>query len=340
MDRAGWESRYGFSYQTVGIASGVSATSGLYIATANSLFTLAGGDCGLVLDNKPSIDPGVEHINTPKASGLSQENAVVGRDFIVGKKMPTVQLVQGYNKYVSAIYFWLLLQKGVSEGGAAGYIKTAIPYASGNSGCEVYANISQIMDAGTSGTSYSMTGAICNSIQITGEEGGRMVITSDWMGHSYIDTYDHSASDLAVVDVNDELFFNYGFTLDGTTISLKSFDVTVINNAVANFYTEQLPQSYSLGMVGVSGNIKMSMADATIGDNAQIDNFIAGTDILLVGTYTSNNILSTNMKYNGPPNLDPAEETLLELAYTGVYDGTNNAIEITATDAILRNIPA
>ena len=196
--------------------------------------------------------------------------------------------------------------------------------------------------AGTAADGYSMTGAICNSLAIAGEEGGRMVLTTDLMGHSYVTNYDHdaaTATDFTVTDIADELFFNYTFTMDDNAVSLKAFDVTIANNAVANFYANQLPLSYTLGLFNVTGNIRMSMADATVGDNAQINNFIAGTDVKLIGTYTSNNIITVNMKYNGPPDLDPAEETILALPYNGVYDGTLNAIKIDASDSINRSIP-
>ena len=340
-DRAGWEHKYCLSWQKAAITTDASATTGVYTSGDTGIFTApAGGKCGIILDNKPTIDPGVEHINTPKANGISQEYNLAGRDYVVGKKMPTVQLVMGMNKFNSAVFSFLLFQQGITEAVGSPFLVTGIPPVAGKSDEIYWANFGMATGAGTSGDGYSMTGAICNSLAIAGEEGGRMVLTADLMGHTFVTTYDHTATDFTVTDVADELFFNYAFTFAGTSASVKAFDVTIINNSTANFYTNQIPQSYSMGIYNVTGNIRMSMADATIGDNVQIENFINGTDVLIVGTYTANNIISINAKYNGPPDLDPAEETILALPFNGVFDGTNNAAKIEASSGVDRVLTA
>ena len=109
--RAGWEHRYVLSYQATSIVTSVSAANSVYTNASLSLFSLT-GKCGIILDNKPTIDPGVEHINTPKANGISQEYNADGRDYVVGKKMPTVQLVMGLNKYNLAVLGGYFVRKG------------------------------------------------------------------------------------------------------------------------------------------------------------------------------------------------------------------------------------
>jgi len=98
-----------------------------------------------------------------------------------------------------------------------------------------------------------------------------------------------------------------------------------------------------LGDLTGDGTFTLPWGQATEGANEQLDNFIAGTDALLIlewGTSGSEGHvkIEANCRYTGAP-LGGDDEIVTECPFNLVYDGTNNAIRITVSDAIDRGIP-
>lgn len=334
--RVGWEDKYCIFYQNSGIDNNDDDATGVFVG-ADGLLAATNG---ILLDEHPMINPGVEHINTDKATGLAEMRSGAGYEFIVGRKIPAVSIgAMGLTEYKLAIFAWLLFQKGSTENGTTPFAKNYVVPVAGNAECEVWCSFGRSVGAGTDGKSYALHGGIATQLGISGAEGERMVLSAEIVGRNFVDTYDHTASNFTPEGVADHMFFNYTWTLGGTALTgLQSFDCTIANNAATRLYGSQVPGSFALGKFGTTGTFKLAMSNATVGDNTQLDNFIAGTIKQLIGTYTDKIVIRVNCHYTGAE-IDPAEELMMSLPYEAVNDGSNDSILLTVTDSIDRGIP-
>lgn len=347
--RVPWEDQYGLSYRTTAIGASDAETSGLFEATNDGIAAInPSGECGLLIDEHPSISPGVEVNTVEKTTGLAQPQtgaSAIGVELHIARKTPTFSIgAMGLTPEKAEVFLWSLFQKGATET-AVTFEKNYVPYSQGESGPEMYLDISRSIGDPASVTGYGQCifGAIVTSFGVSGSQGERFSCTAEIMGRTYRDDYIHTASVLTSEDTVDHVFLDYAWTIDGTAASLQSFDMTIINNAVAAHYNSLIPTNYTLHRMAVTGNFALAMSTTTIGDYVQVDNFVAGDDVLIVGTHSSSDIIwSTNARYTGAE-VDPAEvELLLNLPYEGVYDGTNQSIEVDIdfTGQFERSIPA
>jgi hypothetical protein len=339
--RVAWEDKYCIACNSTLISTNDSTTS-IFAGTKGIGLTTN----GLLLDEHPSINPGIEITTTPKTTGLAELStgaSAIGKELTLVRKRPAFSTgAMGLTQNKMTVFGWSLFQKGVTEGAASTYTKTMIPYVAGQPDCEMWLEIGRSIGDPASATGYGhvLTGCICTSMAISGSQGERFTMNCELMGRTFRDNYIHTASNFTPETAADHVFLNYSWTLGGTAANLQSVNFTITNNATALGYNSLVPTAYSLGRIGVSGEFSLAMSTATIGDNAQIDNWVSGTDLILVGTYTATTIFSINMHYTGA-SVDPAEtELLLSLPFEGIYDGTNHAIQITNTDSINYSIPA
>lgn len=347
--RVKWEDQYALSYDTSAISAHDSATSGLFAATNDGIAGISpAGKCGFLLDDDhPSIDPGVSIETTRKTTGLSELStgaSAIGKELALTKKLPVFSPgAFGITPEKVEVLLWSLFQKGASESGSGPYVKNFIPYVQGQSEPEMFLSISRNIGDPSSATGYGhlLTGAIVSSFNVSGSQGARFIGGVEIQGRTFRKDYIHTSSVFDSEDTVDHVFLDYTWTLGGTTAKLQSFDLTIVNNVVPAYYGSLVPTGFTLHDIGVTGTFALAMSTTTLGDNTQIDNFVAGTDLLLVGTHSASAIVwSINMHYTGAA-VDPAEvELLLNLPYEGVSDGTNHAIEIDVSSSIERSIPA
>lgn len=346
--RVPWEDQYALSYQTTAIGTNDAATSGVFAATNDGIAGIGpAGKCGLLIDEHPSINAGVEVNTVEKATGLAEPKtgaSAIGVELNLSKKAPTFSIgSMGLTPEKAEIFLWSLFQKGASESGTGPFAKNYIPYVQGQSEPEVYLEISRSIGDPASATGYGhcLFGAIVTSFGISGSQGERFSCSAELMGRTFRDDYVHTASVFDVEATVDHAFLDYSWTIAGSAASLQSIDLTIVNNAVAAFYNSLVPTAYTLHRLAATGTLALAMSTTTIGDSIQIDNWIAGTDVLIVGTGPTSAIVWTiNARYTGAE-VDPAEvELLLNLPYEGIYDGTNHAIEVDVSSAIERSIPA
>lgn len=301
----------------------------------------------LVPTNKPDLAIGVQIADTPKATGLSERRTGSGYEYVNTIRQPICSgLTVEMNRKNLGLFLWLMFQKGCNEAGSTPYKKTAIPYT--DSECETWCSIARLLDSGAA--SHQIDGAIIKSLTISGSGSSVITLSADFIGcdHSTAKTLaPYSTAISAEVPVRmQDITFSFG----GESTYVDSFDLTITNNAESKFYGQGIsgykPTRHVLGKLDVSGSIKLPWSN--IGShikNVDIDNFVAGTDVLLlcsIGTPSSNEILiKVNMRYSGDPTLDSgSQEIITNLPFVGAYDGTNHSIEITCEDAVNRGIPA
>lgn len=319
------------------------ATAGLYAGTRGIASEVTNG---ILLNDRPMHNPGIEFLTTEKTTGLAQPQtgaSGVGVERQIVKKMPTISLgSMGLTPEKLYFFGWGLFQQGVTEGITPNFTKTMIPYVTGSPDCEVWLSFGRSYGDPTDGTAYSMSGAICTQIGISGAIGEQMILSAELVGSTFLTTYNHTASNSTVETTNDFLFTDFVWTFAGTSANVQSFDVQINNNATQTFYNSLVVKSHILQKMTVSGNISLAMSTTTLGDSIQLDNYIAGTDVLLVGTAGSGTkaiVITCNALYTGGE-VDPAEtELLMNLPFEGVYDGTNHAIQLAVSDGISRSIP-
>jgi len=341
--RTGWEDRFCLSTQTTGIS-----TPGTFTATDNGIGAAPGaGACGLLLNSHPNFEAGKVQDFADKSTGIAENKYDTGNvyEYTDGRRQPTVSLEMGLTAPRLATFLWLLCQKGASE--EEGDDKTFIVPTAGNSGCEVWASIGRAIGAGTAADGHAIHGAVCNQLQISGNNGERVNLTANMTGKTMVTNFNHTASNFDIDTGGEEMFFDFTtMTLAGTSIVnfAESFSLDISNNMAARFYGGQTPSAYVLQKFTTSGNIKLAMSADTVGDNKQIDNFVAGTDVALVlskGLSGASGYISItlNCLYTGA-SVDPAEELLLDLPFDCVNDGTNASFSIVVNDGLTRAIPA
>ncbi|RJR27774.1 hypothetical protein C4561_01580 [candidate division WWE3 bacterium] len=330
--RALYQDIYLFMHQVVGIS-----TSGSFGVTDIGLNTNV---FNLVPTAHPNLIAGQQISDVRKATGLSQKRTGSGYEFVQTLQQPSVTgvSVEMTTKNLGA-WLWLFFQQGVSQGGAAVYKKTAVPYT--DSDCEVWASIARVLDTGSQ--SHQVDGAVINQLAFSGVEGGVVSLTADFIGSAFSRIKDVDTITTAIPSEVPFLHQNCTVTLGGNTIRLQSFDLTLNNNAERRYYNSTTPQKIVLGDLSVSGTIVIPWTQTNYDRNNALADFIAGTDQLLTltwGTASVNEVvIKVNMRFSGDPDiLTDKQDLSLSLPFIGAYDGTNHAIEITCEDSVNRGI--
>jgi len=340
--RVPWQELYFMSYQTGTI--GVTQT---FIAGSMGITT---SEFAIPLINHPDLNPGQEIIDQRKAIGRSQRSVGTGHcEFLQGTKMPNTTWEFDGNAYNLAPFLWALFQGGSSEGtGTAKFTKTFDPpTATEGPACEVWMNLGRLMEAGTSAHSTKIYGAICRSITLSAEGYSPLKVSAEMVGAGIGNVYDGEPW-VHTMDSNCGLVWGgtSGATCElGTSaVELEGFTMTITNNAIPRHYGSNTVQKFITGDITVEGSITVFWGDTNHGQEAEITDFIAGTDNLLEiywgsksGTSAGDLDLKVNARYTGAT-VVAEDEIGIELPFIGVYDGTNDAVDIVLADGIDRGI--
>jgi len=343
-----WMDQYDMALVTgsIGATTSFGAGSGVGVAASNKF--------AIPLINHPDINHGLNIIDQRKAIGISQRSVATGHcEFLQGTKDPTSTWEFDGNAYNLPGFLWLLFQKGSSEGtGTAKFTKTFIPpTATQGVECEVWANLLRKMEEGSSAHSTRGTGFIVRSITLSADGFSPLNVSVELIGADVLNTHNATAATFTY-DTNCGLV--WGGASGATTtfgassaVQLEGFTMTITNNAIAKHYGEQTVQKFITGDYTVEGSITVFWGDTNFGQEAEITKFVNGTDQLMeiywgtAGGITTAGDLSikANIRYSGAT-VGGEEEIATELPFIGVYDGTNNAIEINCVDSYDRSIPS
>jgi hypothetical protein len=350
-----WQDLYGIRlYKTSDLsAAGVGAdTASVWnSATADADCFIAGNIgvdtslYGIQLLNHPTFDPGSMVINQRKAIGTSYRSAAVGMEYQMGSRVPTVSFECDATPKILALFFYLLFQGGSTEASGTPFVKTFIPYAEGAEDVVAAAALIRQMSGGTA-NSHLIGGAIIKSLTLSAEEGQPLKVTAEFTGYNAVTDYDFDAA-ANILDFDNSaplLFQNASVKLATTAVNIPGFNVTITNNAAAKFYNTCQVTKYVLMDFTGEGSFKVPFAAATVGANAQVDNFAAGTDCLLQ-IFWGNETPSAdgdvkfefNARYTGAT-VTGEDEVLTELPFECAHDGTNNAIRCYVADLVDRGI--
>lgn len=338
--RAKWQDKYGICQcATPTPATGYTVTSKTFLATDIGL-ELA--KLALPLTNNPMLDSGLNVIDTRKAIGEATRRVGTGYEFTVEGMEPVVTLEMEATANMLALFSWLLFQKGASEGVATTYMKTCIPYT--DCECEIYASILRQMSAGTA-DSHVVHGAICKVMNLSANQGEALKLSAEMLGANFFNNFDFDLQ-ASLLDFSAKaplLFQDCTITLDGTTIHIPGFSLALSNNAVAKRYSSSRVYTYVLGDLTGEGTLTLPWGEATEGGNEQLNNFLAGTDVLL--TVLWGNVVSptdgsfkitANVRYSGAE-LTTEDEIATSCPFTVANDGTNS-IKLEIVDSVNRGI--
>ncbi len=341
--RVKWMDQYAAVLNTTGIGTTAPFTIGsMGIATSKYAIPLIGN---------PDINPGQEIIDQRKAIGIAQRSVGTGHcEFLQGTKMPTTTWEFDGNAYNLPIFLWTLFQKGSTEDvGADKFIKIFNPAtASEGAECEAWLNVLRKMEEGSSANSIRAYGMIARSMTLSSEGFSPLKVSVELVGAGYENTFD-AGDALFTYDSNCGLVWGgtsgATATLGGSTVQLDGFEITVSNNAIARHYGQNTVQKFVTGDITVEGSITVFWGDTNHGQGDQITDFINGTDQQLIiywgsadGTSVGDLAIKANIRYTGAEVI-AEDEIATTLPFIGVYDGTNNAIDIIVADGIDRSIP-
>jgi len=294
---------------------------------------------GIPLLNRPDFSPGQEIIDQRKAIGVPFRNTAAGYEFQQGNRLPSVVYEFDVTKRNIVPFLWTLFQKGTSEGEATVYLKTFSSYSEGNEDCEAYLCLLKKMTSEDT-NSHIIGGAIAHTITLSAESGMPLKANCEMFGYNMADDFDFNAQ-ASIIDYDSTaplLWANATIKLAGTAINTQGFNMTIKNNAVPKFYNSKHPNKYVLGDITVEGTITLPWSSATVGGNAQIDNFVNGTDATL-SIYWGNETPSadgdfkilTNIRYNNAAVVGE-DELGIELPFIAAKDEDDNP---SATSSII-----
>jgi len=329
-----------------------SATADADAFAADGSIGVAVNKYGIPLINHPTFDPGSMVINTRKAVGTAYRQTSTGcLEYQQGSRVPTVTYECDATPKILALFFQLLFHVRATEAATTPFLKTFIPYAEGDSDVVACAALVKQMSAGTA-NSHMIGGAIIKSLTITGEEGQPIKLSAEFTGYNMVSDFDFdAAANILEFDTTACLMWqNASVKIAGTAANIPGFSLTISNNAVEKFYNTPHVTKYVLGDFTATGSISVPWSATTVGANAQIDNFVAGTDTLLQIRWGAENPtaspaagdvkLEVNMRYTGAT-VGGDDEIITELPFEAAHDGAsgaNLAIRAYVSDTVDRGI--
>jgi len=337
--RVPWQDQYGISFQTTSIS-----TAKTFLAADTGLG--ADGKLQLLLTNHPHFSPGQQTIDVRKATGIPTRRIGTGYEYQQAHREPTTTYEFHANAYNLAGILWTLFQSGASQSDDP-YEKTFTTYTS--PACEVWCSLLRKMSAGTA-DSHVIHGAIARSVTLRGEVGGPLTASVEFAGGSWADDFDFDAvSSVLSPDVHAPLLWrnagsSVGIYVGTTSVEMRAFELTITNSAVTRFGTAATADKHILGDLLATGRIYVPWSVSTVGANAQLDNFVNGTDEMLhvfwgdsiaYGADVADEAdvsIWVNMHYTGEPIVGGDVETELELPFEHAYDGTTD-LKIKLADA-------
>lgn len=338
--RAVWENVYGVMHATGSPATGYAVDTNKFLATPD--IGLEVGKHALPVIGQPPLDPGQIIIDQRKTVGKSTRRTGTGYEYLQAGDAPTVTFEMEATPNMVAFFCWLLFQKGSTEGAETPFAKVFTPYT--DAACEIWASILRKMSAAAA-DSHVIHGAICQSMTLSSAEGEALKLAVTLNGSHFFNVFDFDAqsSVLSFSEKAPLLFQDATITLDTNSINIPGFSVTITNNAAGKRYATAHVYEFILGDLTGDGTFTMPWGQATEGANEQLNNFIAGTDTLLVVEWGSAGVeghvkIEANCRHTAAP-LGGDDEIVTECPFNLVYDGTNDAIKITVSDAVDRGIP-
>lgn len=350
-----WEIKYGLGFET---SYGVGVDAGTSIPT--------GGPKGIALTNIVApFDPGVNVIDVRKATGSPYRRADV-YEFQQGTESPTCTLeFQVDPTSIVPILASLFQTAGDFEGGSTTFTKiftiyTSAPDFAAKAGTPLTAPflLSIIKNMNTADESWRLVSSVCRSLTLSSEEGGPLVASAEFIGKDLEVNYNAAGTytlptlapllyqNCAAGTVNTTDVDDASPAIAITAVPIKTFSITMSNNATVRFDSNQNANQIILGDFTVEGSMTLPWGREDSNENLDIGNFITGTCQRWGFGWGTTNLsvtnsltIATNTRLTGIDSGGDDEHTLT-LNFIGVYEvddgsgGEKHPIEIGVSDSI------
>jgi len=334
-----WQMTYGIGRQKT---KGTAVNCGDYIAS-----TSTGQEGGLAIIGYPNFDPGLNIIDTRKATGVPYRKTI---EYLQGDKDPTLSLEMDATILNLILIISSLVGDSIDEADASVYEKiftiySSMPSYTGRSSDTLADTTLYTLyqNTGVANESIRITDAICSSMTFSGAEGEPWKVTSEWMGAKYETDVDCSVGshDFTIPTTqNTPLMFRDAYIRlgGGSNLEVSSLSLTATSNLVAKHQAsgrgsdQEYPNEFLWQDFTVSGSLVIPWN----GNNATyIDKFIDGSggrpqytllEISNQSEYTVNAAgiyyFKSNIRFTGITR-EGDDEQDLNISFEGVGDGTN-----------------
>lgn len=325
---AGWQD----AYYCVGTTS---ITESPDFSTSTCLGTYGEGKPQTFTLNHPDFECGLEIIESEKDSSFAYTikggtNRIERTPGVLFPNVPFETSLDCLSGFIPLLTLFQMPTTGFDDE----TYKTFIPYSSNS--IQYFASLLRTTEEGKS---YNVIGAIAQVVTLSGMDGEEAKIATDWAGadistgaSSSVVTWAPSYSRTPL------LFQNLTCAYDSTsqTMDLESFEIVITNNAKHPTYNSTAVSRHILGDLEVSGTIRVPWSSTIGGQNEFISKMLAGDTITLY-IWWGNRTPSTDGDFSITLNIEldssntnssDNEEAVNEVAFVGVYNGTNYPIQI------------
>jgi len=310
-------------------------------------------DYGLLLSNRPDLDPGQVIVDQRKTTGLSHRSAKTGYEYQSTTRLPITTLEMDADAYSISFFCWLLFQKGSTQvtNGVEVYTFNP-PTTTEGPACEFWASVYR--NTLIASKCYQIDGCVVSAITLSSAQGETVKLSVDVVGREFLSN--KAVATYAFSEKTPLLHQNAATTLGatpgsaGTAVDLESWSVTVSNNLITKHYDNQLPAKHLLGDITASGTFRFPYGTDVVGNNVPIANFLASTPMELIIGFTSDSdqsadadgdiALTTTTRYTGGT-IATDDEHMHDLPFEAALASTGTKpIEIVSVTGYDLGIPA
>lgn len=338
-----WQDQYAISRTAaIGTAATFGASSGEIGMDTNKF--------GVFLNGHPDIVPGQAFINQRKSSGLSTRLARRGAGGTInvesrpGLRSPITTWEMHATPKILGLVMWLLFQSNVTEGASTPFTKVYLPPTSTSTTTfETFCSI--LRKTGDPQESQAVHGCVVPHVMLSATQGEALMLTIDFTGVTYAQNFDASAITLDFAEEAPLLWQDCTLLLSGSTINANGFTLDLTANLVPKHHDSQTIVKFVMGEFGGTGTLDFPLANATVGDQVQRANFIAGTPVPLSLEWgsagnTGHFKLDMNVQHNDVP-YGGDDELMSNISFDLVHDEPqtiDQAIQVTISDGVDRGI--
>lgn len=311
--------------------------------------------------NDPAILPGQSVI---EATPLYSEKYQSTLHTKVGKRAPAMSGLEfPWNAYTAPHFLAALFQSGSDSTGLKTFSSSQGGFNTINSGDTAAApsatganpvvlTVARSVEVSGAEDQY-ITGAVCSSLRIAGDVGGIITGSVDLigLGYSFAGTVTAATANLSKLGLMYPLVDFDGatggiFTLAGTAVTVRSFSITLANNARVTSWNSRDPQCIVFGpKMAVSGELVLQ-ADMEGTGEGTVQSLLSGlttpTDkLLVIKNITTGSVDATgewsievNCRLTGDPEVTEGDSAYdVRVPFKGVYtDASNHDIRVLVHD--------
>jgi hypothetical protein len=325
---AGWQD----AYYIVGTTS---ITENPSFSDSTCIGTYGEGAPQTFTSNHPEFSTGLAILEEDKATSFSYyiKGDTIPVERTTGVLFPDEPLEASLDN-LSAFLPLLTLLQTPESGFVNETTKTFVPYTSNS--INWYTSLLRTTE---DGYSYKIIGAIAHTVTIKGVEGEEITISTDWAGANISTASTSSVASWSTSACRNPLLFQdltFAYESTAQTVDLSEFEIVITNNAKHPTYNSSSVVRHLLEDLEITGTFKVPWESVYGGQNEFITRLLSGDSFMVYlwwGNYSPSqegdfsiaiNIEADTVSLSG----QEEDEDTNEVTFTGVFDGTNDAIKI------------